>query len=91
MSALDVALYLYEYRTYIEDLELFAGAKPYLTKDTEHFTNGDGNPERWNARCVFQNSSCANSLETFIQLNYREDLCPTYWSRSPAKEGQIQP
>ena len=50
MSALDVALYLYEYRTYKEDLELFADAKPYLTKDTEFFTNGDGKRERWSSK-----------------------------------------
>ena len=74
LTALDVALYLYEYRTKKEDLDLFVDAKPYLT-------NGDGNPERWIARCVFQNAPCADSLETFIQLNYRENFHPTYWLR----------
>ena len=91
MSALDVALYLHEYRTKKENLNLFAIAKPYLTKDTDYFTNGDANPERWIPRCVFQNATCANSIETFIQLNYRENFHPTYWSRSLAKEGRIQP
>ena len=38
MSALDVALYLYEYRTKKEDIDLFADAKPYLIKDTEYFS-----------------------------------------------------
>ena len=46
MSALDVALYLYEYRTKKEDLNLFGDSKPYLLKDMENFTYGDGNPER---------------------------------------------
>ena len=91
ISALDIAFYLYDYRTYKEDLELLADAKPYLTKDTEYFTNGDGSPERWIARCVFQNASSADSLETFIQLNYRENFYSTHWSRFLAKEGQIQP
>ena len=91
MSALDVALYLYEYRTKKEDLDLFADAKTYLIKDTEYFTNGDGNPERWIARCVLQNASCADYLETFIQLTYRENFHPTSWSRFLAKEGRIQP
>ena len=66
---LDVALYFYEYRTKKEDLDLFADAKPYLIKGTEYSTNGDGNRERWFAHCVFQNTSCADCLETFIQLN----------------------
>ena len=57
MSALDVALYPYEYRAYKENLDLFTDAKPYLTKDTEYYTNYDGNPERLIARCVFQNAS----------------------------------
>ena len=91
MSTLDVALYSYEYGNKKEDLDLFVDAKLYLIKDTEYFTNGDGNPERWNARCIFQNASCADSLETFIQLNYRENFHPTYWSRSLAVEGRIQP
>ena len=50
ISALDVALYLYENQTKPDDLDLFADAKPYLIKDTEYFTNGDGNPERCVAR-----------------------------------------
>ena len=91
ISALDVALYLYKYRTKKEDLDLFADAKPYLIKDMEYFTNGFGNPERWIARCVFQSASCADSLETFIQLNYRENFHTTYWSRSLARVGRIQP
>ena len=78
ISDLDVALYLHEYRTKTEDLDLFADAKPYLIKDTEYFTNCDGNPERWIARRVFQNASCADSLEKFIQLNYRENFHMTY-------------
>ena len=49
-------------------VDFFADAKLYLIKDTKCFTNGDGNPERWIARCVFQDASCADSLETFIQL-----------------------
>ena len=91
MSALDVALYLYEFRSAKDDLDLFAAAKPYLAKDTEYFTNGDGNIERFITRCVFQNASCADSLETFIQLKCRENFHPTYWSRSIAKQGRIQP
>ena len=78
MSALDVALYLQEYRAKKKDLDLFADAKPYFNKDTEYFTNGDGYPEIWIARCVFQNASCADSSETFIKLNNRENFHPTY-------------
>ena len=78
MSDFNVSLYLYEYRTKKEDLYLFADGKPYLTEDTENFTNGYGNPERWIARCGVQNASCADALETFIQSNYRENFHPTY-------------
>ena len=77
MSVFDVALYLYEHRSRKDDLYLFAAAKLYLTKDAEYFTDDDGNPERRIMWCVFQNASCADSLETFIQLNYRENFHPT--------------
>ena len=89
MSALDIALYLYSQDVKENDLNLFAGVKTYLNKDAEFFRNNGGDASQWLARCVFQNETCKNTLETFVQLHYSEHYHPLYWVRSLAKSHTV--